>query len=436
MDNLNQLQIYCTELASALTSFLGHYQNSNFQQCTIAQPASDSEEVQRAREKILSLLTKIKTLIWSPTDFLQHLASQNEILACLHWLGENQILACIPSAGSVPIKDIADLSGVSATQLSRTIRLSATAGFLVEPQAGHVAHTQLSATFISNPSLLDAAEFLSEFVAPVTLQMPQHVTTQQRPGHSQQQPSADDSVPPSVESFQAARERRPKINRQWPAYLHHVGGLYAAKDVAAILTQLNWAKITNVPDACIIEVNVQPLSNSISQSLAQIYPLLHFNVQVLDNEPGTTSAPELEDLNPRLTVTSRTLGKRQRVSDAVVYILHLPSASTSIVLDELTAHVDALRTRGSIMLILTARVLPEPGSLSDPEAEAKARSRDLALLQLTNEGEMEMDDLLEIIGTVGDNTGRLVVTKKLCARNGLVVALVVKYQAGQPIREI
>jgi polysaccharide pyruvyl transferase WcaK-like protein len=76
IDNLNKLQIYSTVIASAISTFLGHYQNSNFQQGPGAQPASDSEEVQRAREKILSLLTKIKTSIWGPTDFLQHLASQ------------------------------------------------------------------------------------------------------------------------------------------------------------------------------------------------------------------------------------------------------------------------------------------------------------------------------------------------------------------------
>jgi hypothetical protein len=181
---------------------------------------------------------------------------------------------------------------------------------------------------------------------------------------------------------------------------------------------------------------VQPLSSSIAQCLVEIYPTLYFNVQVPDQEPGMASGRELEDFNPRLTITNRTLGKRQAVSEAVVYILHLPSASPSIVLNELTAHLDALRTRGSIMLILTARVLPELGSLSDPGAEATARSRDLSLLQLTNEGEMEMDELLEVIGTVRDNTGKLVVTKKLCARNGLIVALVVKYQAGQSMREL
>lgn len=144
---------------------------------------------------------------------------------------------------------------------------------------------------------------------------------------------------------------------------------------------------------------------------------------------------DLANISPRLTVSSRTVGKRQTVSEAVVYILHLPSPSLSVVLNELTAHLDALRTHGSIMLILTGCVLPELGSLSDPGAEATARSRDLALLQLTNEGEMEMEDLLEIIGTVRDNAGQFVVTKKLCAHNGLVVALIVKYQTGQ-IREL
>jgi hypothetical protein len=153
-------------------------------------------------------------------------------------------------AGSVPIQDIADLTGVSATQLSRIVRLCATTGFLAEPQAAHVTHTQLSASFISSPSLLDAAVFLSEFVAPATLQMPH----QQRFSDSQQHPSADNSVPPSVETFHVARERQPKINRQWPAYLHLVGGLYTAKDVAAILTQLNGAKISHVPEVCIVEL--------------------------------------------------------------------------------------------------------------------------------------------------------------------------------------
>lgn len=76
MDNVNKLQSYSTELATAMTSFLGHSQEVNSQQDLSSQGAPDSEELQKAREDILSLLAKIRKLICGPTDFLQQLGSQ------------------------------------------------------------------------------------------------------------------------------------------------------------------------------------------------------------------------------------------------------------------------------------------------------------------------------------------------------------------------
>lgn len=122
--------------------------------------------------------------------------------------------------------------------------------------------------------------------------------------------------------------------------------------------------------------------------------------------------------------------------DAAVYILHLPSASASLssapdlvgaILGELQVHLGVLRASRGVMLILTARLLPQPGSSADPEIEAMARSRDLTLRQLTNEGEIEMQELLEMIDTVRDSVGKLAVTSRLYREN-IVVALVVKYQ--------
>ncbi|KAH8701043.1 O-methyltransferase family protein [Talaromyces proteolyticus] len=431
MENIAQLKTYSSELATAVSSLVDcsesvtiqQPQNSGRQETPLA-----SEEVHRAKSNILSMTSKIKSLVWGPTDFLQHLASQSEILACLRWLGEFQILACIPLVGSVPIEDIADLTGASETHLGRIIRLTATAGFLHEPQPAYVAHTPLSASFFSNPSLLDAAMFLSESAAPATLQMAQA-------NHSRQ-PSENvysNLTLPTIKSFHAVRERRPKLNRQWSAYLHHIGGLHTANDTADILTQLNWTKISNVPDASIVEVNVQSLSSSISQCLADRYPALHFSVQISDpvaSTGGDRDSITVDDFDPRISVTHRALGTRQTATDAAVYILHLPLSSPSAVLAELAAHLDVLRARSSIMLILTARLLPEPGSLADPEVEAMARSRGLVLLQLANEVEMEMAELLEMIDTVRDSMGKLVVTKRLCSRNNLVSALVVKYQPG------
>jgi hypothetical protein len=48
---------------------------------------------------------------------------------------------------------------------------------------------------------------------------------------------------------------------------------------------------------------------------------------------------------------------------------------------------------------------------------------------MANEGEMEMAVLLEMIDTVRDIAGKLVVNTKLRSRRNVVVALAVKYQA-------
>lgn len=175
---------------------------------------------------------------------------QNQLLACLQWLGEFQVLACIPLSGSVPAKDVADLAGVPETQLCRVVRMTATAGFLHEPQPGHVEHTALSAPFVTKPSFLDAAMFLAETAAPTALQM---AVATQRYGHSSRPSETaynlafNTSLP-----FQSACEQRSKLQRQWPAYLRYAGDV--DDSVTEVLTRLDWLSLGN---ACIVDVSLR-----------------------------------------------------------------------------------------------------------------------------------------------------------------------------------
>lgn len=124
------------------------------------------------------------------------------------------------------------------------------------------------------------------------------------------------------------------------------------------------------------------------------------------------------------------MGMPQSVTDAAVYIIHVPVVSSGLTIKaELDDYLGVLRASGGIMLLLTTRLLPEPGTLSNPEVEATARARDLGMLQLANESEMEMSELLSIIKTVGDSAGKLVVTNHLLSNNGVILALTIKYQA-------
>lgn len=197
-------------------------------------------------------------------------------------------------------------------------------------------------------------------------------------------------------------------------------------------------------------------------ALADLYPALHFIVQM--SEPGpsghvpqqpmsdwwpptapaslsraSTPGPKLgemrQQLSSRITVQQRTPSTPQSVYDAAVYILRLPSPSTGVpshslsahIIAELKAHIGVLRASSYATLVLTASLLPEPGTV-DPIVEAKARLRDLSLLQLANEREIEILELMEMLDSVRDSTGRLVLVKKHCSRDNAMVAFEVRYQ--------
>ena len=169
-------------------------------------------------------------------------------------------------------------------------------------------------------------------------------------------------------------------------------------------------------------------------ALAEMYPALHFIVQMIDpaqNSNATVGADRADDLSGRITVQRRMSAAVQVVKDAAVYILRLTAPTSSLptqILTELRAHLGVLRANASATLILAPPLLPEPGTV-DLDVEAMARLRDLSHLQLTNEGGLELGELMEMVNSVHDSRGRLVVANKLRSRNSATVALGVKYEA-------
>ena len=153
----------------------------------------------------------------------------------------------------MPIEDVAALSGVPEAQLARIIRLTATSGFLHEPQPALVAHSASSAQFVTNPSYLDAAMFLAESAAPAALEM---AAATQRFGEPHRPNESAYSVALSTtKPFHTALQERTKLHRQWFAYLRHAGGLHAAEQVTDVLTQFDW---TNASSGSSLVVEVFP----------------------------------------------------------------------------------------------------------------------------------------------------------------------------------
>ncbi|KAL5341614.1 histidine phosphatase superfamily [Aspergillus crustosus] len=432
MSTSSDLEAYASDLTTAVKTLATHCSNLTPTTSQPLIPPDAPNEAHRARQSILATISSLQALLTTPSDFLHHLTVQSQLLACLQWLGEFQVLACIPLTGNVPIKDVADLAGVPEGHLTRVIRMTATAGFLQEPQPGFVAHSALSAPFVTKPSYLDAVMFLASTATPAALQMP---AATQRFGQSlRANETAFNLAFNTPVTFASTTEQRPRIQRQWPAFLR-----YGTKDVDDRVTDL-LSRLDHFRrgSTTIVEVGARSLTRA--TTLTNLYPSLRIIVQIAPpstssngwSSPIRPSSPcsKHDDLSPlaalttnpntngsttsipRVTLQERAHATPQPISDASVYILHLPSPSPTTpfgtlaarIIAELRAHLDILRANPSTTLILTPRLLPDPGAVN-PDIEATARLRDLSLLQLANEREIELAELLNIIGTVSDSLG-------------------------------
>ncbi len=165
------------------------------------------------------------------------------------------MLALIPLDSSISVNEVAELASVPVAQLSRVVRMTATAGFLHETKPNHIAHTVLSAPFVTNLSFLDATMFLAESVAPTALHM---VTATQRQGRRE----APSDNPYSIafhtsQPFQAACSEQPRLQRQYAAYSQHAG--LSNDGHIELLGRLNWRSLGS---ACVVDVRI---------SLSQFY---------------------------------------------------------------------------------------------------------------------------------------------------------------------
>jgi hypothetical protein len=277
---LAQIESCANELARAAKSLAEYCQSTRASDADLfpgfpSVPPDGPSQAHRARRSILATVAKLQNLISDPVHFLEQLTShvratplnhpdpllhgcqtnafrhQNQLLASLHWLVEFQVLACIPLQGSVPARDVAELTGVPEPVLIRVVRMTSTAGFLCEPRPRHVAHTTLSAGFVTRPSLGDAAMFVSGTAGRAALHMAgatQRHGELERPDQAHQ--TAFALAEKTQQPFRLACEQRPRLQRQWAAY-QRCSSMALDEKVAEVLSRLDWERQRS---ACIIQV--------------------------------------------------------------------------------------------------------------------------------------------------------------------------------------
>nr|UWK20069.1 hypothetical protein TBALE_g4 [Trichoderma balearicum] len=436
MIDVSQLEACTRELSNALQTLITKHHDIVLSHTSpeTSQVRANSPDAYRARELALANLAKLQTMLSGPADFLQQMALQTQLLACIQWLGEFQVPACIPLDGSALMKDVSDLIGVSETQLGRIIRVASLGGFLQEPTPGHVAHSPLSAAFVAKPSYLDAAMFLAGTAAPAAWKMAA-VTKQARDSPEQ----AQRDVVLHKRFFEDVEEAElPRLQRQWQAYLRYGLGHYCdtATDILSCLETLqkDTALVVEVGARSTERVLALANKNPSLRLIAQLRPVFS---SASSSFMGKNGNPALKLRHPRIQVQYRAPGTPQPVEDAAVYIINFPlpepgATWTSLMEEidnELRAHLIALQKRPAATLVLTVPALPERGTVH-AEPGIGSRLRDLALMQLSNEREHEMSEIISLLNGMSDGHGRLVLMNKVrsVGHDG-AVALEIKYQA-------
>jgi hypothetical protein len=115
------------------------------------------------------------------------------------------------------MSEVAALTDAPEKRLAQVVQMMATSGFLCEPQPGQLAHTTLSAPFVSDLNLLDASLFLSETATPAAYEM---TSATRRWGLSTQADQTAYNIALDTPStFSSACDQSARLRRQWSAYL-------------------------------------------------------------------------------------------------------------------------------------------------------------------------------------------------------------------------
>ncbi|KAI0145388.1 hypothetical protein GGR57DRAFT_480574 [Xylariaceae sp. FL1272] len=434
--DLSLLETQASSLVASLQSLVQFCHNSDsFMNGLSTDSGSASPNTindgHRLQKTILGQLAQLQSHLQQPADFLQHLAIQNQLLACLRWLGDFQVLVLVPQTGSIAIRDVADLSGTPEPQLARIVHMMSTAGFLHQPQSGQVAHTALSAPFATNPSLLDASLFLSETAGPSALQMS---TATQRFGLStRMDETAYNMASGNPAALTHIYLQRPRLQRQWRAYLRLGFGDFDM-ELSDMMSRYDWDSLGK---ATVVEVGA--ISAATAMELTSLHPKLDFIVQMCDpvSNGQQCDAKCTPNKRPgsRIAVHQRAPGALQTVDDAAVYIMHVHTTPFSApwaevparIVAELRANIGVMRVnRRATLLLVTSPTRRTDGAAMN--VEATGRLRDLSLWQLANGRGVEMEELAQILSGMADGMGRLVLVNRYSAPNNSLVVFEMRYQ--------
>jgi hypothetical protein len=349
--------------------------------------------------------------------------TQTQLLAGLYWLNKAQVLACIPPGETVAFQNVAEMACVSVSELIRVVRFTAISGFLCEPRTDFVAHTELSRHYLLRTALSDAVMFFGDTVFAMTLNTPLTPQLQSTVLHRR------NSTFPNPSSLQLdGRDHQPRLKRQATAFQRQViHQALSSESSSADLLEL-WMADASSDNFTVVQVCCE--SDATARLIARRHPQLYFVIQLtVKTELSCENSNDGANMG-HITVQDCARMSTQRVTDAWLYIIHLPTpsilATSPDILSQATqmlwAHFNILRQNRFSRLVLVANGLIGATN-TNRKAEAAARMYDVLLLQMTvDKHAVTINQMEQMLSSIRDASWRLVIWTKEISESHPIVA--------------
>lgn len=307
--------------------------------------------------------------------------------------------------------------------------MAMTSNLLCEPSAEQVSHNAVSRTFIETPSLIDWANFMTDYSMPTATSLAA-ATAKYGVTAAKSETAfnvATDTTEPLFHYFTQTPERA-------NAFAMYMKSVQASPGTALshLLTGFDWPSLGQ---AVVVDVGGSTCTSSIT--LASAFPDLRFVVEdlpetILESSSTLTSQPA--SIRARISTQGYDFFTPQPFKGADVYLFRMilhdwPAAEAQLILSN---HVAALKANPTSRMLIMDTVLPRPGSISAVE-EALLRVRDLTMTQVFNAKERELDEFEKLFAGAKDEDGCLVLKGLVKPPGSVMSVMEVVYQRYEKI---
>ncbi|KAL6721260.1 hypothetical protein ACLMJK_000362 [Lecanora helva] len=342
----------------------------------------EETEIQQARVNVIQDTRTLHALMLGPRDFLQSTMPDEPL--SLQAITRFDIAKAFPIDEEATFAQIAKTCGLDESVLKRLLRHAMTKRVFREPHKGVVAHTAASKLLATDQQIHDWVRVSTDELWQGTAQTVNAIARfpmSQEPNQTgfSLANGTDKSV---FEYFDQYPERAQRFGNAMISYTSGTGF-----ELSHLVHGFDWRSLGKGH-----VVDIGGSNGFVSLHLASLFPDLRFTVQELKQVVANVEVDKIsQELQKRVKFMPHNFLTEQPVKDADVYFFRWVFHDWS----DLYCHrilrnlVPALKP-GALILI-NDNVLPEPGTLGAWQ-EQQIRSMDLAMLEMQNARERELDD--------------------------------------------